>query len=1013
MIWAFYMRSVPFTRGVISGAESLGGSESACIGLARALVRRGHDVLIFAHQLDEDARGLDDGGVLWVDAREMRSTYLHWQYDVFVSLRMMEAFVHPGCAQPVNARWRVLWNQDLLIDAPKGTASQMVANSWGIDTFAYVSEYHRKQWEGVQSEFAPLGWVTRNGFDPTLVPDPATITKDWRRIIHISRPERGLGPLLRMWPDLKRRIPEAELQVCRYNSMYDRDGWGRICAAYDDDVAAVNAEVGGITYLGELGKPALYQAIAEAAVMWYPGISSFAETSCIAAIEAQANGTPIVCSNRGALAETVGSDAGVLVDGVAENPQDEAYRTHSVTAVASLVDECRRDGRLYRERVKAGRAHVFPRYTFDAIAADWEAKAEATFRTRWQANPKGVIRALLNVDDHVAAEQALITYPARSDAELADANARCVRVIAGKDQGAEDYAQHASLDPIRDGKSESRFAVASHLLKDCTHVLDVACGNGAMAFKLAQDHPTMRVTGVDYSPALIARCREWADQLGLSDRVTFEALPVYDYDMRGIMPIAQAWLADHAESFDGAFCGEFLEHCANAPALIDAIESACAEGATIVYTLPHGPFIELMEPWRPIQRGHVHHWEIDDLRNVFGAKDHLSISALDYGTTLAGSSVGGWIVRYQVGTDPVVGARWPTGDRNLTHRILTTRPRPFLSVLILANDDALDLRRCLTSVQPVADEIVIGDSSRRSTHVADVAREFHARVVNIPSPTDLANCPDGFAGARNAVLSCCTGDWVLWIDTDETLEGAAHLRKHLESGPFNGYALRQNHLMLDAPQHFDTPVRVFRRRPDIQFYGCVHEQPQMGDCNGEIIPALEIVDVQIAHVGYRTEQGRKVKSDRNLPLLLANRSRFPTRRLNGVLEVRECAIRGNDALRRGEQAEAARLFTQAILAFEKDYGDPTDRTGQLARPFYEMALSHLPESWEFEYAFAGSPQELNGKRAQLKRVRVRRYEDIEAIIMAAVRDAKTGMQGTPPPDTTPWTPTPVASEVAA
>src|SRR5690606_29967739 len=99
--------------------------------------------------------------------------------------------------------------------------------------------------------------------------------------------------------------------LCRYSSMYDAQGWGRICAQFDREVAAVNAAVGGIEYLGELGKPAPYRAIAEAAVMWYPGVASFAETSCIAAIEAQACGTPFVGSHKGALTETV--PYGVLV----------------------------------------------------------------------------------------------------------------------------------------------------------------------------------------------------------------------------------------------------------------------------------------------------------------------------------------------------------------------------------------------------------------------------------------------------------------------------------------------------------------------------------------------------------------------------------------------------------------------------------------------------------------------------------------------------------------------------
>ena len=59
----FTIDSVEFTAGVIAGEQSLGGSESACVGLARAMQARGHDVHIFTTQLGADAPQFDHGGV--------------------------------------------------------------------------------------------------------------------------------------------------------------------------------------------------------------------------------------------------------------------------------------------------------------------------------------------------------------------------------------------------------------------------------------------------------------------------------------------------------------------------------------------------------------------------------------------------------------------------------------------------------------------------------------------------------------------------------------------------------------------------------------------------------------------------------------------------------------------------------------------------------------------------------------------------------------------------------------
>ena len=87
MRWAFYVRSVPFSREVLTGAASLGGSESACVGLAKALSRQGQRVVVFVHDLAEDCHGwTDEDGVTWEPSVACRRDYLHHTWDVFVAL---------------------------------------------------------------------------------------------------------------------------------------------------------------------------------------------------------------------------------------------------------------------------------------------------------------------------------------------------------------------------------------------------------------------------------------------------------------------------------------------------------------------------------------------------------------------------------------------------------------------------------------------------------------------------------------------------------------------------------------------------------------------------------------------------------------------------------------------------------------------------------------------------------------------------------------------------------------
>ena len=88
----FYMHSVEFTKAVCEHRSSLGGSESACRTLAEGLARRGHDVHIFATQLEAPGEYF---GVEWHPAEHLHDVMAFAPPDVFVSLRMPHIFQHP------------------------------------------------------------------------------------------------------------------------------------------------------------------------------------------------------------------------------------------------------------------------------------------------------------------------------------------------------------------------------------------------------------------------------------------------------------------------------------------------------------------------------------------------------------------------------------------------------------------------------------------------------------------------------------------------------------------------------------------------------------------------------------------------------------------------------------------------------------------------------------------------------------------------------------------------------
>jgi hypothetical protein len=216
---------------------------------------------------------------------------------------------------------------------------------------------------------------------------------------------------------------------------------------------------------------------------------------------------------------------------------------------------------------------------------------------------------------------------------------------------------------------------------------------------------------------------------------------------------------------------------------------------------------------------------------------------------------------------------------------------------------------------------------------------------------------------------------------------------------FNGYALKQNHLMLDSPRTFDTPVRVFRKQPAIQFYGCVHEQPQMGDCNGDIIPALQLSDAEIAHVlGYLTEEIRRSKClTRNLPLVIQDQAVFPDRRLGKLLLLRDflnLATWETEA-NGGKLTDTAKSrLQQCVGLFEKHFSDPADKYHALGRPFYEAALKHVNGSLEVQFSFGAQVNGLKGQ-PRPERVWVRTKDDMDAILRRRVEEWTKPMKAEP------------------
>ncbi|MCP0912923.1 MULTISPECIES: glycosyltransferase family 2 protein [Legionella] len=165
-----------------------------------------------------------------------------------------------------------------------------------------------------------------------------------------------------------------------------------------------------------------------------------------------------------------------------------------------------------------------------------------------------------------------------------------------------------------------------------------------------------------------------------------------------------------------------------------------------------------------------------------------------------------------------------------------------LSVVIIAKNEEINIRRCLESIA-WADEIIVLDSGSTDQTV-EIAKEYTEKVYQ----TDW----QGYGVQKQRALAAASGDWVLNLDADESVDAVLkqEIVAAIAGNKADAYRVPIRMYFYDKPLRYSSSpkrhVRLFKRQGAYYSNDIVHEKV--------ILPAgarIEKIHTPLRHHSYR------------------------------------------------------------------------------------------------------------------------------------------------------------------
>jgi tetratricopeptide (TPR) repeat protein/predicted O-methyltransferase YrrM len=294
----------------------VGGSETYIIEMARYIQKSGRfDVIVFCNCLQEEV--FED--VLYKPLSLMYS----YIYKNFIHTCVVSRFSE-YIPVVTNA-----WTENVYLVLHDLTPSGIVIPlEHKLKKIFCLTEWHVEYFTNIFPSLAHLTVPFYYGIDFSKF--KKQVEKIPYKFIYSSFPNRGLLPLLQMWPKIYEKQPLATLHI--YSDLNGK--WVNDVAP--EQITLIKNMLEnygrrenklGIFYYGWVNKNILAESWASADIWFYP--CTFMETFCLTALEAALTKTLVITNDLAALQNTV-SDRGVVINGNALEREWQEMALHKI-----------------------------------------------------------------------------------------------------------------------------------------------------------------------------------------------------------------------------------------------------------------------------------------------------------------------------------------------------------------------------------------------------------------------------------------------------------------------------------------------------------------------------------------------------------------------------------------------------------------------------------------------------------------------------------------------------------